>query len=85
MPTLTLLLPASERLPGRLPATLAEYVQAGIPPIAALTAATSTAAEVLGVRNGRIRPASDADLLLVDGDPTTDITTLAHPVAVYQA
>jgi imidazolonepropionase-like amidohydrolase len=70
---------------GLLPATLAEYVQAGIPPIAALAAATSTAAEVLGVRKGRIQPGADADLLLVDGDPTQDITTLANPAAVYLA
>ncbi|MEU4290518.1 amidohydrolase family protein [Kribbella sp. NPDC026596] len=72
---------------GLLPATLAEYVQSGIPPIAALTSATSTAADVLGLgdRKGRIRPGADADLLLVNGDPADDITTLAHPVAVYQA
>lgn len=70
---------------GLLPATLAEYVRSGVPEVAALTAATSTAADVLGIRTGRIRPGADADLLLVDGDPTEDITTLASPVAVYLA
>jgi imidazolonepropionase-like amidohydrolase len=70
---------------GLLPATLAEYVRSGVPAVAALSAATSTAADVLDVRKGRIRPGADADLLLVDGDPTEDITTLASPVAVYLA
>ncbi|HET6987185.1 MAG TPA: amidohydrolase family protein, partial [Kribbella sp.] len=70
---------------GLLPATLAEYVQAGLQAIAALTTATSVAADVLGLgaRKGRLRTGADADLLLVDGDPTEDITALAGPVAVY--
>ncbi|TDW70401.1 imidazolonepropionase-like amidohydrolase [Kribbella pratensis] len=70
---------------GLLPATLAEYVEAGIPPVAALTAGTSTAADALRVRKGRIRPGADADLLVVPGNPTEDITTLATPTAVYLA
>jgi imidazolonepropionase-like amidohydrolase len=53
--------------------------------IAALTAATSSAADALRLDKGRIRPGSDADLLLVNGDPTTDIATLAAPAAVYLA
>ncbi|MFC6160968.1 metal-dependent hydrolase family protein [Kribbella jiaozuonensis] len=68
---------------GLLPATLAEYVEAGIPPIAALTAGTSAAADALRVEKGRIRAGADADLLVVAGDPTEDITTLAAPTAVY--
>jgi imidazolonepropionase-like amidohydrolase len=70
---------------GLLPATLAEYVEAGIPPIAALIAGTSSAADALRVNKGRIRPGADADLLVVPGDPTGDITTLAAPTAVYLA
>lgn len=70
---------------GLLPATLAEYVEAGIPPIAALTAGTSSAADALRVQKGRIRPGADADLLVVRGDPTADIATLATPTAVYLA
>jgi imidazolonepropionase-like amidohydrolase len=56
-------------------------------PAAALAAATSVAAEVcgLGERKGRIRPGFDADLVLVDGDPTRDIKTLARPRTVYLA
>ncbi|GAA3098033.1 imidazolonepropionase-like amidohydrolase [Kribbella aluminosa] len=70
---------------GLLPATLAEYVEAGIPATAALITGTSSAADALHVPKGRIRPGADADLLVVPGDPTTDISTLAAPTAVYLA
>ena len=49
---------------------------AGLTPIQALRAATSTTARRFGlVDRGRIQPGARADLLLVDGDPTTDLTT----------
>jgi imidazolonepropionase-like amidohydrolase len=70
---------------GLLPATLAEYVEAGIPATAALVAGTSSAADALRVDKGRIRPGAAADLLVVPGDPTRDISVLATPVAVYLA
>ncbi|WP_231960645.1 metal-dependent hydrolase family protein [Amycolatopsis thermoflava] len=68
-------------------ATAVEWlVDGGIPAEAALASATSLAAEVAGLdRKGRIRPGFDADLLLVDGDPLTDITALARPVQVWLA
>ena len=52
------------------------WVQAGIPPAAALQAATSNAARLLGAdaHIGIIRPGNDADLLIVDGNPLEDIT-----------
>jgi imidazolonepropionase-like amidohydrolase len=70
---------------GLLRATLAEYVEAGIPAVDALTAATSAAAEALGVRKGRIRPGYAADLLVVSGDPARDITALSDVAGVFLA
>lgn len=49
-------------------------VAAGLSPIEALRAATSTPARRFGLTDrGRIVPGALADLLLVDGDPLTDI------------
>jgi imidazolonepropionase-like amidohydrolase/ABC-type multidrug transport system permease subunit len=52
------------------------WVHVGIPPAAALQAATLNAARLLGAENriGSIRPGNDADLLVVDGNPLEDIT-----------
>jgi imidazolonepropionase-like amidohydrolase len=52
------------------------WVQAGIPPAAALQAATLNAARLLRADNriGSIRPGNEADLLVVDGNPLEDIT-----------
>ncbi|MFZ0429019.1 MAG: ABC transporter permease [Acidobacteriota bacterium] len=57
---------------------LRQWAGAGIPPAAVLEAATSKAAAALGAgdRIGRIAPGYDADLLLVNGDPTTDLRAL---------
>jgi imidazolonepropionase-like amidohydrolase len=50
-------------------------VQAGLSPTAALAAATATPARVFGLLDrGRIAPGLRSDLVLVKGDPTTDIT-----------
>ncbi|SPF49360.1 Amidohydrolase (fragment) [Candidatus Desulfosporosinus infrequens] len=49
-------------------------VAAGLKPIEALRAATSTPARRFGLTDrGRIVPGALADLLLVDGDPLTNI------------
>ena len=51
-------------------------VAAGLTPIEALRAATATTARRFALTDrGRIQPGARADLVLVDGDPTTDITT----------
>lgn len=50
-------------------------VEAGLTPTEALHAATGRAADRFGLPDrGRIAPGLRADLLLVDGDPTVDIT-----------
>ena len=52
-------------------------VEAGLSPGQALAAATSVAATHLGLDGaGRIAPGARADLLLVDGDPLSDLAAL---------
>ena len=57
---------------------------AELSPLETLRAATSTAAEALGLAGvtGTLRPGRCADLLLVAGDPLADLSTLAEPVMV---
>jgi imidazolonepropionase-like amidohydrolase len=65
---------------GLLPIAVVELAAAGVPPATALASATSRAAEAcaLADRTGRLRVGLRADLLLVDGDPTTDIAAIRH-------
>lgn len=60
-------------------------VAAGLTPIAALTAATSAPADAFGWHDrGRIAPGLVADLVMVDGDPTTRITATREISAVWK-
>jgi imidazolonepropionase-like amidohydrolase len=60
-------------------------VRAGLKPTEALAAATSVPARIFGLRNrGRIASGFRADLLLVKGDPTSDITMTRDIVAVWK-
>jgi imidazolonepropionase-like amidohydrolase len=60
-------------------------VQAGLTPAEALRAATSATADAFGLRDrGRIRPGQRADLLLLDGDPTRDVTATRGIMAVWK-
>jgi imidazolonepropionase-like amidohydrolase len=63
---------------GSLVPELALMVAGGMTPLETIRAATSTAAAVLdlGEETGRIAPGLAADLLAVDGDPTTDVKAL---------
>jgi imidazolonepropionase-like amidohydrolase len=63
---------------------VAEFVKIGIPPMDAIKAATSRAAECLGIstRTGAIRPGYEADLVAVDGDPLNNIEALKKVVLV---
>jgi imidazolonepropionase-like amidohydrolase len=72
---------------GILALAIADLVTAGIPATAALATATSTAAQAcgLGRRKGRLRTGYDADIIVVVGDPLTDISALTHIQTVYLA
>jgi imidazolonepropionase-like amidohydrolase len=63
---------------GSMPQSIIDMVDSGIPCTQALAAATSEAARASGLpgRTGRLAVGLDADLLVVDGDPLTDITAL---------
>jgi imidazolonepropionase-like amidohydrolase len=65
---------------GTLPLAVIELAAAGVPPTTALASATALAARACGLadRTGRLRTGLDADLLLVGGDPTTDITAIRN-------
>ncbi|SDD34709.1 amidohydrolase family protein [Actinokineospora iranica] len=56
----------------------------GFTPAEVIRAATADAATALGVgdRTGSLAPGKDADLLLVDADPLTDLTALRDPALV---
>jgi len=61
-------------------------VKAGLSPSEALAAATSVPARTFGLKDrGRIAPGLRADLLLVRGDPTRDITSTRDIVGVWKA
>jgi imidazolonepropionase-like amidohydrolase len=62
-------------LPWALHRELEELVSAGIPPAAVLTAATKTAAEILGASEeiGTIEEGKWADMVLLNSDPTEEI------------
>jgi imidazolonepropionase-like amidohydrolase len=69
---------------GILPEAVIDLVHAGLTPAEALACATAVAARAcgLGERKGRLRAGWDADLLLVDGDPLSDIGALRQVAAV---
>jgi imidazolonepropionase-like amidohydrolase len=62
-------------------------VAGGMPPAEALQSATLHAAEVLGATGelGVIAPGAHADIVVVDGDPTADVTLLERPQLTYKA
>jgi imidazolonepropionase-like amidohydrolase len=61
------------------PGDLLLWCGPALPPGQALAAATSLAADHLGVAGlGRVAPGATADLLLVDGDPLADLNALSR-------
>src|SRR5258707_1366630 len=60
-------------------------VHAGLTPLEALAAATSLPADAFGLHDrGRIAPGLRADLLLVEGDPGSDILATRHIRGVWK-
>jgi imidazolonepropionase-like amidohydrolase len=61
--------------------------EAGQPAMEAIISATSLGAQALGLGGeiGAVAPGMQADLIAVDGDPTTDITALRRVVFVMKA
>lgn len=68
----------------RMPDEILEIAQAGASPMEAIKAATSVAAQCLGVesRIGAIRAGLEADLIAVDRDPLADVGALRDIVLV---
>ena len=62
-------------------------VQAGMPEMEAIMSATSVAAEILGMQDelGRLQSGYAADIIAVEGDPLTDISTLEKVDFVMKA
>ena len=57
----------------------------GLSPVEALTAATRRTADRFGlIDRGRIEPGAAADLVLVDGDPTVQLSSTLNTRAVWR-
>jgi len=63
------------------------YERAGLSPLAALRAATQTAARSLGMGSdrGTLEPGKRADFLVLDADPIADVKNVRAISAVYKA
>lgn len=65
---------------GTYAAELQRYVElVGMTPLAAILSAPRNAGPVVGLDVGQVRAGYLADLLVVDGDPISDITVLQRP------
>jgi imidazolonepropionase-like amidohydrolase len=65
---------------GRNAEELGLMVEAGMTPMQAIVAATKTASECVHMADeiGTLEPGKLADLLLIDGDPLSDVTMLMN-------
>lgn len=67
-------------------AEIGHWLRAGLTPMQVIVAATSGAARALELEDelGTVKPGLAADLLVVDGDPLSDIDALVRPVLVIR-
>ena len=72
---------------GLVPVEVEILTRFGLSPLEAIAAATINAARVvaLGGEIGTVEPGKVADLLVVDGDPTTEIADLRRVALVFRA
>ncbi|MEY2398772.1 MAG: hypothetical protein QOJ00_1946 [Actinomycetota bacterium] len=70
-----------------LPTAMEDFAEIGMNNVEALRALTSVAAKTVGVgdRKGRLAPGYDADVIAVNGDPTTDANALGNVTQVWRA
>jgi imidazolonepropionase-like amidohydrolase len=68
----------------RMPHEVIELVAIGMPPMEAIKAATSVSAECMGIekRTGSIRPGLEADFVVIERDPLSDIKNLQDVLLV---
>jgi imidazolonepropionase-like amidohydrolase len=67
---------------GTYAAELQRYVElADMTPVEAIHTATRNMGDVVGLQVGQVREGYLADLVVVDGDPTADVTVLQRPEA----
>jgi imidazolonepropionase-like amidohydrolase len=61
-------------------------VEAGMPPMEAIKAATTSAADLLGIteKTGSIVKGKYADIIAIDGDPIADIKTMKNVIFVMK-
>jgi len=70
--------------PGEDAVELVRMVEGGLPPLEAIVAATSGAAQALGLADvGVVAPGRVADLVVVDGDPLADVGVLTGPASIW--
>jgi imidazolonepropionase-like amidohydrolase len=72
---------------GHFDRELLALVNAGLTPTQAIVAGTSNNAELLGVGDiiGTVEAGKSADLLIIEGDPSQNITDIANVTAVFKA
>jgi imidazolonepropionase-like amidohydrolase len=70
---------------GNAPQELVYMVEWGMTPVAAMRAATANGAELLRLDDvGTVEPGKIADLVLYEGNPAEDITSVLRPRAVWK-